>query len=67
MDYCKKQVKNSEIMLMLQNLKVILLINVDAKVELLNDEGYSPFLFVEVDGSDGADDGTVLFYGHMDK
>lgn len=36
-------------------------------MELLNDEGYSPFLFVEVDGSDGADDGTVLFYGHMDK
>jgi len=36
-------------------------------VELLNDEEYSPFLFVEVEGSEGVNDGTVLFYGHMDK
>lgn len=35
-------------------------------MELLKDEGYSPFIFVEVDGSD-ANDGTVLFYGHVDK
>lgn len=34
--------------------------------ELLNDEGYSPFLFCEVPGSDPSDD-TILFYGHMDK
>ncbi|CAD8049818.1 unnamed protein product [Paramecium sonneborni] len=39
----------------------------NVKVELLEDEGYSPFLFVEIDGSDGQTDGTVLFYGHMDK
>lgn len=30
------------------------------------DEGLSPFLYVEVDGAD-VNDGTVLFYGHMDK
>jgi acetylornithine deacetylase/succinyl-diaminopimelate desuccinylase-like protein len=35
-------------------------------LELLNDEGYSPFMFCEVPGS-SSDDGTVLFYGHMDK
>jgi acetylornithine deacetylase/succinyl-diaminopimelate desuccinylase-like protein len=33
---------------------------------LLNDEGYSPFLFGEVEGS-SPDDPTILFYGHMDK
>ncbi|CAD8043665.1 unnamed protein product [Paramecium primaurelia] len=39
----------------------------NAKIELFTDEGLSPFLFVEVEGSDGGADGTVLFYGHMDK
>ncbi|CAD8206663.1 unnamed protein product [Paramecium pentaurelia] len=39
----------------------------NAQIQLYNDEGFSPFLFVEVEGSDGMTDGTVLFYGHMDK
>lgn len=47
--------------------KVFLIFNhKDAKIDLFVDEGLSPFLYVEVDGAD-VNDGTVLFYGHMDK
>lgn len=35
-------------------------------LEFLTDADYSPFIFCEVPGGD-ANDGTVLFYGHMDK
>ncbi|KAM3130754.1 hypothetical protein pb186bvf_017168 [Paramecium bursaria] len=34
-------------------------------VDHIQDEGFSPFIYVEVPGE--ADDGTVLFYGHIDK
>lgn len=36
------------------------------EIQLFEDEGYSPFLFVEVEGSK-SNSGTILFYGHMDK
>ena len=36
------------------------------KLEFFNDEGYSPFIYGEIPGSE-ENDGTVLFYGHMDK
>lgn len=36
------------------------------RLELFNDEGYSPFIYVEVDGS-ANDDPTMLFYGHLDN
>ncbi|CAD8184292.1 unnamed protein product [Paramecium octaurelia] len=39
----------------------------NAQINLFSDDDYSPFLFVEVEGSDGMADGTVLLYGHMDK
>ena len=40
--------------------------NQGLKLELHNDEGFSPFLFGELEGST-PDCQTILFYGHMDK
>jgi len=39
----------------------------NAKIELIQDQGYTPLIFIEIPTSRPNDDRTVLFYGHFDK
>ena len=39
----------------------------DAKINLIQDKGYSPLIFIEVPSSRPKDDRTVLLYAHFDK
>lgn len=45
---------------MTQNIK-------DLTCEILKDEGHTPFIFIEVPGTDQLYNNTVLLYGHLDK
>ena len=39
----------------------------NAKIELIQDQGYTPLIFIEIPASRPNDDRTVLLYAHFDK